>query len=823
MNPISSQTVNPAPNTNNSNIPSPLPGSNAVANTRKVITRDPNAQTTTVKPPVSSNPSPVTQPNLDSVVPNADPSLDTNTLPTPSMGNPANVNNEDTVKGEAGEKRNSALSSLADKLANLKKEFLEETDGVKTETSDASITNESATQEENKPLPTSQQELQNKIENSVEAEAKSKDKKSFFSSLFEEETASSQEKVEKVITDETIKKTTPVNDNITLPSPELAEVNDLGVELDSPNADPVDSKLSQTSDLSSTEGDDLSLLEESVQKMDDADPVDIAINEREELAQEVTPTTQEAPNMQLPVDLSQSQVESTIPPQMNHVENPINPTIDDSIKLNQGSQEIHTSTNTETNDEQQIHGLELPQVPQSPVREAQEQKIQDSIANPTEPKTQEGTEIRDTTQSEEGVDTSIANDTLVDLPTPPVAGIAAVSQLGNQTDETISPEGISDAQFLDNMEDKKDALEHEKNVDEGMMETHEVNISNLLRLTVDRDASDLHITAGYPAMIRIDGSLVAVTDFDLTPEQTELMINEILPDDKKEKLQVNREVDLSYTLDEDSRFRINAFYQRKSMSAAFRLIPTKIKSIDELNLPQIYHKLAMIRQGLVLVTGPTGSGKSTTLISILNEVNMQREDHILTIEDPIEFILPKGKALVDQREVSEDTHSWDIALRSALRQDPDVILVGEMRDLETVSAAITLAETGHLVFATLHTNSAAQTMDRIIDVFPEHQQNQIRNQLANVLEAVIAQRLIPINGGGRRAVSEIMIATPGIRNLIREGKTHQLDNTIRTSVDIGMLSIEHSLVTLVRKGIITSEKAQEYAVHPEEVVRLLKA
>lgn len=349
------------------------------------------------------------------------------------------------------------------------------------------------------------------------------------------------------------------------------------------------------------------------------------------------------------------------------------------------------------------------------------------------------------------------------------------------------------------------------------------DIFQLLDLVVERDASDLHITVGYPVMIRIDGKLIPVGGQIVTPEIAIELINPVLPENKKELLEVNREVDLAYEHKEGARFRINAYYQKRTMAGAFRLIPNEIKSIDQLRLPQIYHQLTKLRQGLILVTGPTGSGKSTTLAAIINEINETRPDHIITIEDPIEYVLPPRKAMVDQRELHEDTHSWEIALKSALRQDPDVILVGEMRDFETISAAITLAETGHLVFATLHTNNAAQTLDRIIDVFPEFQQSQIRAQLSNVIEAIIAQRLVPLKTGGRRAVSEIMIATPAVRNLIREAKTHQLSNVIATSADIGMISIEHSLVQLVREGVINIETAQEYAVYPEEVVRLLKA
>ncbi len=350
-------------------------------------------------------------------------------------------------------------------------------------------------------------------------------------------------------------------------------------------------------------------------------------------------------------------------------------------------------------------------------------------------------------------------------------------------------------------------------------------IDEMLRYAIEHNASDLHITAGYPPIVRIDGELMEISESIITPEEAEEIILPVLSEEKRELLEVNREVDLAYFHEGDapSRFRINAYYTMKNMAAAFRLIPSRVRSIDELFLPNIYHELAKLKQGFILVTGPTGHGKSTTLAAILEEINTTRFAHIVTIEDPIEYVFEGKKSLIDQREMNDDTHSWPIALRSALRQDPDVILVGEMRDYETIASAITLAETGHLVFATLHTNNAAQTVDRMIDVFPHNQQAQIRLQLSNILEAIVAQRLIPMDKGGRRAVCEIMIANPAVRNMIREGKSHQIDNVIRTSSDIGMVSLERSLVGLIREGVISVQKAQEYAVFPEEVLRLLKS
>lgn len=350
-------------------------------------------------------------------------------------------------------------------------------------------------------------------------------------------------------------------------------------------------------------------------------------------------------------------------------------------------------------------------------------------------------------------------------------------------------------------------------------------IDELLLYAIKHNASDLHISVGYPPIVRIDGTLMEVSDKVITAEEAEELIFSVLSDEKKELLEVNREIDLAYFYEGDipARFRINAYYTKKNLAAAFRIIPSRIRTIDELFLPSIYHQFAQLKQGFILVTGPTGHGKSTSLAAILEEINMTRFAHVITIEDPIEYVFEGKKSLIDQREMNDDTHSWPIALRSALRQDPDVILVGEMRDYETIASAITLAETGHLVFATLHTNSAAQTIDRIIDVFPHNQQQQIRMQLSNILEAVVAQRLIPLDKGGRRAVCEVMIANPAIRNMIREAKTHQIDNVIRTSSDIGMVSLERSLVNLVREGVISVQRAQEYAVYPEEILRLLKS
>ncbi len=355
--------------------------------------------------------------------------------------------------------------------------------------------------------------------------------------------------------------------------------------------------------------------------------------------------------------------------------------------------------------------------------------------------------------------------------------------------------------------------------------SNEHDISQLFEYTIEKGASDLHISVGYPPIVRIDGELEKVDDNIVDPIEAEQLILPLLSDDKKELLEVNKEIDFAYTHEGKyvGRFRINAFYSMKTLSAAFRLIPDRIRTIEELKLPTLYHQFTGLKQGMILITGPTGHGKSTTLAAMLEDINRTRFCRVITIEDPIEYVFQGKKSLFDQREMGQDTHSWQIALKSAMREDPDVILVGEMRDYETISSAITLAETGHLVFATLHTNNASQSIDRMIDVFPEEQQAQVRSQLSNILEVVIAQRLIPLDRGGRRAVQEILMVNPAVKTMIREAKTHQVDNVIRTSSDVGMVSLERSLVDLIREGVINVSKAQEYALYPEEISRLLKS
>jgi twitching motility protein PilT len=349
-----------------------------------------------------------------------------------------------------------------------------------------------------------------------------------------------------------------------------------------------------------------------------------------------------------------------------------------------------------------------------------------------------------------------------------------------------------------------------------------MNIHDILQMVVDQQGSDIHLITGIKPYLRVDGSLIPIEEAPvLQAEQMQALIHPIMTDHQRQYVEVNKEIDFGYQFGDKGRFRVNVYYQRGEMAAALRLIPATIRSIEELGLPQIFHQMTTFKQGLVLVTGPTGEGKSTTLAAVIDEINQERNEHILTIEDPIEFVYQPKKSIISQREINQDTHGWDISLRSALREDPDVVLVGELRDHETIAAALTVAETGHLVFGTLHTFSAAQTIDRIIDVFPAAQQNQVRQQLAATLQAVVSQRLIPKVSGGRIAATEVMMANSAIRNLIREGKIHQVDNVIQTSGEQGMNLLETSLASLIQQGAISAEKAQEYAIRPQELERLL--
>ena len=324
-------------------------------------------------------------------------------------------------------------------------------------------------------------------------------------------------------------------------------------------------------------------------------------------------------------------------------------------------------------------------------------------------------------------------------------------------------------------------------------------------------------------MMRIDGALVPATNQPaLNEAMVETLVFQILSVEQKQILEKDKEFDFSFSFGDLGRFRVNAFHERGNLAAALRLIPNEMKTVHELGMPSVVNSFADFPRGLVLVTGPTGSGKSTTLAALIDKINSERATHIITIEDPIEFTHRSKRSVVVQREVHYDTYSFGAALRSSLRQDPDVVLIGEMRDLETISAAITIAETGHLVFATLHTNSAAQSIDRMIDVFPPHQQPQIRAQLANILMGICAQRLVPAIGGGRVVAAEVLVANPAVRNIIREGKSHQLDAIIQTSSAQGMQTMDRTLVSLVQSGTVTYDNAREFAVDVAEFERLMR-
>ena len=350
-----------------------------------------------------------------------------------------------------------------------------------------------------------------------------------------------------------------------------------------------------------------------------------------------------------------------------------------------------------------------------------------------------------------------------------------------------------------------------------------MTLKDLLQLAVDRNASDLHLVTGFPPALRVDGELFPIpSEGILTPSMITELLNGNLRADILERLTQNKEVDFSLAFSDRARFRVNIYTQKGSIAAAFRRIPLQIPSIDALGLPKILHSLAAMRQGLILVTGPTGQGKSTSIAAMIQEINMTQAKHIITVEDPIEFVFNPSRSIVSQREMHSDTHSWQIALRSVLREDPDVVLVGEMRDFETIAAALTVAETGHLVFATLHTNSAAQTIDRIVDVFPDEQQSQVRLQLSNVLEAVFSQRLIPVPQGGRISAYELMLGTTAIRTAVREGKTHLIDGIIETSQEVGMNTLDQNLASLVTSGKLTLDVAQGYSLRPEVLTRLVR-
>lgn len=349
-----------------------------------------------------------------------------------------------------------------------------------------------------------------------------------------------------------------------------------------------------------------------------------------------------------------------------------------------------------------------------------------------------------------------------------------------------------------------------------------MTIADLLQLVLDKGASDLHLIVGSPPFLRVNGKLTSVEVPALSASEAQEMVFALLTPEQKQLFQQQKEFDFSYEFQKTSRFRVNAYTQRGTVAAALRFIPNVIQSIDELHLPQVFHDITKLHQGLVLITGPTGEGKSTSLAALIEEINQTRAEHIVTIEDPVEFVYSPAQSIISQREVHYDTMHWNIALNSVLREDPDVVLIGELRDLETIATALTIAETGHLVLATLHTNSAAQTVDRVIDVFPEHQQEQIRQQFASTIAAIFSQRLVPTLKGSRVVAVEVLMANSAIKNLIRERKSFQIDNVVQVSAEQGMISLESSLVNWVRTGLVDAQMAREYSIRPGEFDRLLK-
>jgi twitching motility protein PilT len=348
------------------------------------------------------------------------------------------------------------------------------------------------------------------------------------------------------------------------------------------------------------------------------------------------------------------------------------------------------------------------------------------------------------------------------------------------------------------------------------------DFSDVLLAVMERNASDLHLTAGSPPMIRQHGKLHALDYPAMTPQQTREVVYSILTNDQRQRLETDWQIDFAYSIPGKARFRVNSYFQRASLSAAFRLIPSEMPALRDLGLPPVLQEFTKKPRGFVLVTGPTGSGKSTTLAAMLDSINEERHEHILTIEDPIEFLHKHKKCIVNQRELGADAQSFALGLKAALRQDPDVILVGEMRDLETISTALTAAETGHLVFATLHTQDTAQTVDRIVDVFPPDQQQQVRVQLSVSLQGIVTQQLLPkADGQGRTVATEVLVPTPAVRNLIREGKTHQIYSALQTGAQFGMQTMDTALAQLVREQKITRELAEARSSTPEELRRLM--
>ena len=353
--------------------------------------------------------------------------------------------------------------------------------------------------------------------------------------------------------------------------------------------------------------------------------------------------------------------------------------------------------------------------------------------------------------------------------------------------------------------------------------TYDSKLKKLLELTVKEQASDLHFSVGHPPVLRISSRLVPlVKEKKFSPEDTKSLAFILMTDSQRERFLEEKEIDFSYKFKERSRFRVNVFFQKGYISCALRLVPAQIKTISELNLPPVLYEFTKANQGFVLICGPSSQGKSTTLAALIDEINHTRADHIVTIEDPIEYVFIPDKAIIDQREVGKDTLTFAKALRSTFRQDPDVIMVGEMRDPETISTAITAAETGHLVFATLHTNSASQTIHRIVDSFPSQQQSQIRSQVSGSLLGVVSQRLVPRIKGGVVPACEVMISNPAVANLIRENKVHEIPTVIETSLEEGMVSLNRSLADLVKRKEISLENALNYSLSPKELKILIR-
>lgn len=355
------------------------------------------------------------------------------------------------------------------------------------------------------------------------------------------------------------------------------------------------------------------------------------------------------------------------------------------------------------------------------------------------------------------------------------------------------------------------------------MPNYTTKMKKLFDLTIKEQASDLHLSVSHPPVLRISGRLVPlVKESKLSPDDTKSFAFALMSDFQQEKFLKEKEIDFSYNFEEKARFRINVFFQKGNISCALRLVPAQIRTIEELNLPLILREFTKASQGFVVICGPSSQGKSTTLAALIDEINHTRADHVLTIEDPIEYIFTPDKAIIDQREVGQDTISFARALRSTFRQDPDVIMVGEMRDPETIATAITAAETGHLVFATLHTNSAAQTIHRIVDSFAPQQQNQVRAQLSGSLLGVLSQRLIPRIKGGLIPACEVLLATPAVGNLIRENKIHEIPMVVETNLEIGMISLNRSLADLVKRREISLENALKYSLSPSELRMLIR-